>query len=112
MIGRHKLLERVSPKKTWEGAIAGFVFSIISFVGCSFLLIKGLPLIHAIIAGAIVGTIGQIGDLVESLLKRDAAVKDSSNLLPGHGGALDRFDSIIFVMPVIFIYLIIASFYI
>lgn len=111
MLGKHKLMEKVSPKKTWEGAIAGFVFAILAFVGCSILIIKGLPLIHAIAAGAIVGSIGQIGDLGESLLKRDAAIKDSSNLLPGHGGALDRFDSIIFVMPAVFIYLMIAAFY-
>lgn len=111
MLGKHKLMEKVSPKKTWEGAIAGFVFAIISFVACSYLLIHGLPLVHAIVAGVIVGTIGQIGDLAESQLKRDSAVKDSSNLLPGHGGALDRFDSILFVMPVVYIYMLLAAFY-
>ncbi len=108
-IGKHKLMERVSPKKTWEGAIAGFVFAIITFIVCTFFLIKGLPLIHAVVCGAIVGTAGQVGDLAESLLKRDAGVKDSSNLLPGHGGALDRFDSIIFVMPLVYIYLLAAA---
>jgi phosphatidate cytidylyltransferase len=105
-IGRHKLFERVSPKKTWEGALGGFIGGILSFALFSLWLLPGLPTIHAAIMGAIVGSVGQIGDLAESLLKRDAGVKDSSNLLPGHGGALDRFDSILFVVPVIFIYII------
>ena len=66
-----------------------------------------MPVIHAVVLGAIVGTIGQIGDLAESLLKRDAGVKDSSQILAGHGGILDRFDSILMVSPVIYWYILI-----
>lgn len=103
--GKHKLFERISPKKTWEGSAAGFVFAIISFAGFGMWLIPEFPIAHSIAIGAIVGTIGQIGDLAESQLKRDAGVKDSSALIPGHGGALDRFDSIMFVVPVVYMYL-------
>ena len=70
-----------------------------------------IPAIHHIVGGIIVGTIGQIGDLAESMLKRDANVKDSSDLLPGHGGILDRFDSILFVAPSLYIYLCLVIYY-
>ena len=110
-IGKHKLFPKVSPKKTWEGAISGFFGAIIGFVLCTQipLLIKDFPIFHAIIIGIIIGSIGQIGDLVESKIKRDVGVKDSSSILPGHGGMLDRFDSIMFVIPVVFIYVFIIS---
>lgn len=108
--GKHKLLERVSPKKTWEGAICGFIFSIIGFAVLSAWLIPQLATIHSIIIGAGIGILGQIGDLAESQLKRDAGVKDSSHILPGHGGILDRFDSILFVVPFVFFYLLIMFF--
>jgi len=103
--GRHKLFPRVSPNKTWEGAIAGFVAAVAAFVVCRQLLLPYLALRDALVCGAIVGAFGQIGDLVESLLKRDAGVKDSSTLIPGHGGVLDRFDSLLFVAPLLFFYL-------
>lgn len=104
--GKHKLLERVSPKKTIEGAVGGFLCSAIWFSGLAAVLLPQIPIIDSILMGLIIGIVGQIGDLAESQLKRDAGVKDSSNLLPGHGGLLDRFDSIIFVAPSIFIYLV------
>jgi phosphatidate cytidylyltransferase len=104
-LGKHKLMPRISPKKTWEGAIAGFIGGIIGFCVSTMLFLPKFPLVHSIILGAIVGTIGQIGDLAESQLKRDVNVKDSSTLIPGHGGMLDRFDSILFVIPVIYFYL-------
>ncbi len=107
--GKHKLFERVSPKKTWEGAIAGFFFGIIAFWLSAEILIKDFPLIHSIVIGVIVGIFGQIGDLAESQLKRDAGVKDSSAIIPGHGGFLDRFDSILFVIPLVYIYLFFVS---
>ncbi|MFH1051359.1 MAG: phosphatidate cytidylyltransferase [bacterium] len=107
--GKHKLFERISPKKTWEGAIAGFIFGIIAFWASTEILIKDFPLISSIIIGVIVGLFGQIGDLAESQLKRDAGVKDSSAIIPGHGGFLDRFDSILFVIPIICIYLFFIS---
>lgn len=97
--GKHRLFERVSPKKTIEGALAGlfgavFVFFLTRWVG-----LLEIPTDLAIVSGLIVGIFGQMGDLVESWFKRDAGVKDSSNLLPGHGGVLDRFDSTTFIAP-------------
>ena len=103
--GKHKLFERVSPKKSWEGAVAGFVFALASFLAAKYLVLPYLSVADALVCGAIVGVFGQVGDLAESLLKRDAGVKDSSPLIPGHGGALDRFDSLLFVSPLVFFYL-------
>ena len=105
--GKHKMMPRVSPKKSWEGAIAGFIFGSMAFALVAHLA-AGLDLANSIVLGAIVGIIGQIGDLAESLLKRDANIKDSGSMLPGHGGFWDRFDSIIFAAPIVFIYLIIT----
>ncbi|MBK9248276.1 MAG: phosphatidate cytidylyltransferase [Ignavibacteria bacterium] len=105
--GKHKLFERVSPNKTWEGAIAGALAAVGGCVAVSAWLLPTMPVIHAVVLGAIVGTIGQVGDLAESLLKRDAGVKDSSQILAGHGGILDRFDSILMVSPVIYWYILI-----
>lgn len=107
--GKHKLFPRHSPKKSWEGAIAGFVGAILFFYYTSQILFPEMSTITSILIGAIVGFFGQLGDLVESHLKRDAQVKDSSNLIPGHGGILDRFDSIIFVAPLILVYLLILA---
>lgn len=104
-IGKHKLFPRVSPKKSWEGAIAGFIFSIITMVAARSLVLDFLQLKDVIIIGLITGIFGQVGDLIESLLKRDADVKDSSNLIPGHGGIFDRFDSLLYTAPLIFLYL-------
>jgi phosphatidate cytidylyltransferase len=104
-IGRHKLFERVSPKKTWEGAIAGFLCAVLAFVAAKALVLPYLSYSSAVVCGGIVGIFGQFGDLAESLMKRDAGVKDSSTLIPGHGGIFDRFDSLIFVSPLLFFYL-------
>jgi len=104
--GKHKLFLRVSPKKSWEGAIFGFVFAILAMILAKNLVLDFLSLTDALIIGIIIGTFGQIGDLVESLIKRDAGVKDSSNLIPGHGGIFDRFDSLLFSAPFIYLYLI------
>lgn len=103
--GRHKLYSRVSPHKTVEGAVSGFVFAILTAYGCHHLLIKEFPLIHSIAIGILVGILSQIGDLVESLFKRDAGVKDTSGILPGHGGFLDRFDAPLFMAPLVYLYL-------
>lgn len=103
--GKHKLFPRVSPNKSWEGAIFGFVGSILSMYLLDKLLLNLVQTSEAIVVGIIIGTIGQIGDLVESLFKRDAGVKDSSNLIPGHGGVFDRFDSLFFSAPFIYFYL-------
>jgi phosphatidate cytidylyltransferase len=104
MFGKHKLFPRVSPGKTWEGAVVGFVSSSVAFVLIAYYLLPFLPIVHAAILGALVGIVGQFGDLVESLFKRDAGVKDSSNLIPGHGGVYDRFDAAMFVAPVVYVY--------
>ena len=104
--GKHKLFPRVSPNKSWEGALAGFIFAIISMVVLNTVLLAFISLTDALVIGVIIGLFGQIGDLIESLLKRDAGVKDSSNIIPGHGGVLDRFDSLIFSSPLIFLYIL------
>ncbi|MBN1781747.1 phosphatidate cytidylyltransferase [bacterium] len=100
--GRHKLFPRVSPKKTWEGAIAGFIGSIAAALLLRLIFVHESSVNYAVALGCIVGIFGQIGDLVESFFKRDADVKDSGSLLPGHGGFLDRFDSPLFVAPLVF----------
>jgi phosphatidate cytidylyltransferase len=105
LTGKHKLFPRVSPKKSWEGAIFGFIFAILSAVGAKMLVLPYLTIGEAVVIGFIVGTIGQLGDLVESLVKRDAGVKDSSDLIPGHGGVFDRFDSLLLVAPIVYLYL-------
>jgi len=104
--GRHKLMPDVSPQKSVEGAAAGFAAAI----GAAFLarawFAPFLDAIDAWLLGSLVGVFGQLGDLVESLLKRDAETKDASNLIPGHGGVLDRFDSVFFAAPVVYYYLL------
>lgn len=103
--GRHPFLAALSPKKTVEGAIGGLVLAVgVSFL-VVFLMIKELSWFHCLVLGLIVGIFGQCGDFAESLIKRNAEIKDSSDLLPGHGGILDRFDSLIFAAPVFYYYL-------
>jgi phosphatidate cytidylyltransferase len=104
-LGNNKLMPRVSPNKSWEGALAGFIFSIVTMLACKPVFADFLEWRDAIVIGLIIGTFGQLGDLIESLLKRDAHVKDSSSLIPGHGGIMDRFDSLIFAAPIIYLYL-------
>lgn len=105
IFGKHKLYESVSPKKTWEGAVGGLIFSV--FTGFIFLkLIPFHPAGPGIMAAVfVIAAAGQIGDLAESMLKRNHNVKDSGALLPGHGGILDRIDSLLFAIPVLYIYL-------
>lgn len=107
--GRHKLFPRVSPKKSWEGAVGGFVGSVAAVWALCAWLVPDFPLPHALGAGVLIGVVGPIGDLAESLLKRDAELKDSSQLIPGHGGFLDRFDSMMFVAPILLLYILLAQ---
>lgn len=107
--GLHKLIPRISPKKSWEGAIAGFIFSVVGMVVSKSFMLEFLSLTDAIIIGIIIGVFGQIGDLVESLIKRDTNVKDSSSIIPGHGGILDRFDSLLFTAPIVYLYLLLIK---
>jgi len=102
--GRKKLMVRVSPNKTWEGAVAGFIAATATLILAREFWLPYLSMWHAVATGCIIGLFGQCGDLAESLLKRDAGIKDSSTLIPGHGGMLDRFDSLMFVSPILFLY--------
>lgn len=104
--GRHTLFQRVSPKKTVEGAVAGLVAALATAWLCHVTFVQGLRLVDSLIIGLICGVIGQISDLAESRFKRDAGVKDSSSLIPGHGGVLDRFDSELLVAPMTYVYLV------
>jgi len=103
-LGKHRLFERISPKKSWEGFIGGALAALLSGYVFS-LLIPQISLIDWFIFSEIIVVFGTFGDLIESLMKRTVNVKDSGNVIPGHGGLLDRFDSMILAAPVIFIYL-------
>ena len=109
-IGRTKLFEKISPKKTIEGFLGGILFAILAGYLISKYYIKANPefsdrsILIWISIAVIVGIIGTIGDLIESKFKRIAGVKDSGNIMPGHGGILDRLDSVIFVAPIIFLF--------
>lgn len=102
-IGKHKLWPSISPNKTIEGSIGGIVFTI-AIVVILALFAHGLTLSYAILLALTVSISGQLGDLVESAVKRTLGVKDSGKILPGHGGILDRFDSLIFVFPVLHLF--------
>jgi len=108
-IGRHKLAPVISPKKTWEGAIAGLVATAAGaalYVELTRQLVPwSMSLWQVLLFGSLISVAGQVGDLFESRFKRDCGVKDSSNLLPGHGGALDRVDSLLFVFPFAYAFL-------
>ena len=105
-LGKHHLAPHISPGKTWEGAIAGVLGAII--VSLFLVTLLGLPLGYggAILMGLLISVFGQLGDLVESLLKRNMGVKDSGKLIPGHGGFLDRIDSVVFAGVVVYYYVI------
>jgi phosphatidate cytidylyltransferase len=98
--GRRQL-STISPKKTWEGAVAGFIFAIGTVFALRLASKTAVSPAFALAAGVLIGVFGQISDIAESMLKRAVGAKDSSNLLPGHGGVLDRFDSYIFLAPII-----------
>lgn len=105
LLGKHKLYEKVSPGKTWEGFFGGLLLACLTgFFYSKFF--SELAAIHWISIAAIISIFGTLGDLVESKLKRKAGVKDSGNILPGHGGILDRFDALIFSIPFVFVYVI------
>jgi len=102
--GRHKLAPSLSPKKSWEGALGGVAASVIGALIAHFWFYPELPLGHAVILGVLLGLAGIQGDLAASLVKRASGVKDSSRLLPGHGGLLDRTDSLLFAGPILYYY--------
>lgn len=110
LIGKHKLYERISPGKTWEGSIGAFVLT----MGSAWLISKyytELAIVHWMMISIIVCVLGTVGDLIESMMKRQAGVKDSGTIMPGHGGILDRFDSLLFAAPFIYMYLLLVTYF-
>jgi len=100
--GKHPMAPQLSPKKTWEGAVAGFVGSLAAAL--VFMPWVNVPLVHLLGMAALGNVAGQMGDLLESGYKRSAGIKDSGSLLPGHGGVLDRIDALILAIPVVWYY--------
>jgi len=104
IFGKHKIFPRVSPSKSYEGLLGGILFSICSALGFKYLLMPFISFYDCILLGLIATLAGLGGDFVESAMKRDANIKDVSSFLPGHGGVLDRFDSVLFALPLIYYY--------
>ena len=104
LIGRHKLAPGISPGKTVEGAVAQLVFSLLAALTAGGWLFPGLRLRDAVVVGVLLGVLGQVGDLVESALKRSVGTKDTGQVIPGHGGILDRVDGLLFNAPALVYY--------
>ncbi len=107
-LGKHKLFERISPKKTWEGSLGGLLFALLAAYILS-LFYTLFSLTEWMILAVIIVLTGALGDLIESMLKRQAGLKDSGTLFPGHGGVLDRFDAVMFATPFVFVYVNLIS---
>jgi phosphatidate cytidylyltransferase len=103
-LGKHKLAPRISPSKTWEGFFGGLAASVGAGFFTKLIILPSLPPADCVFIGLIAGILGPIGDLAESMLKRSFHVKDSSHLLPGHGGMLDRIDGLVFNGIVVYAY--------
>ncbi len=103
--GRHKLAPAVSPKKTIEGFVGGFIGTFLAAAIFKIFWMPGVDIIHFLVISILIALFGQLGDLVESLWKRSLGIKDSSAIIPGHGGVLDRFDSLLFAAPVLYLYM-------
>jgi len=104
LVGRHKLAPGISPGKTVEGAVAQLAASLLAALTAGGWLFPGLRLRDAVAVGVLLGVLGQVGDLVESALKRSVGTKDTGHVIPGHGGILDRIDGLLFNAPVLFYY--------
>ena len=100
--GKHKLAPKISPGKTWEGVAGGVVAALLLATLSHFWFFQNLPLKLALLLAALMTALGIIGDLTESALKRSVGTKDAANILPGHGGVLDRLDSLLFNAPLIY----------
>lgn len=107
--GRKKLYERVSPKKTWEGVYGGMAVAVCGVFVMDAYWLQALSLVECIVLGLGLSALGVLGDLAESLVKRTYGVKDSGNIMPGHGGLLDRIDSLLFVAPALYGYLLFVA---
>ena len=102
--GKRKLFERVSPKKTIEGALGGYVVALVGASIVKYIALAEVSWMHLVMCTICINTTGILGDLIESMLKREAGVKDSGNIMPGHGGILDRVDSLLFTAPTAWLY--------
>lgn len=109
-LGRHKLAPRLSPGKTWEGFVGGLISSILVAFFVKYLFFNSLSFLDCAVVGLVAGGLGPLGDLSESMLKRSVGVKDSGQLIPGHGGLLDRVDALLFVAPVVYGYVVFVRF--
>ncbi|MBK9034808.1 MAG: phosphatidate cytidylyltransferase [Myxococcales bacterium] len=109
-LGKHKLYEAVSPKKTWEGAVGGVVGSLVAAIVMKLVRLDHLAWLDLVLLAVPGAMLGQMGDLVESLFKRSTGVKDSGAILPGHGGILDRIDAVLFFAPYVYVYLQVRAF--
>ncbi len=109
VLGRHRMSPSISPGKTWEGATGGFMAAILATLGLGTLVELPLSLWQQASLGGTIAVIAQIGDLTESRLKRAARVKDAGAILPGHGGILDRLDSIVFTLPLVYYFVILTE---
>ncbi|GCE46829.1 phosphatidate cytidylyltransferase [Thermosporothrix hazakensis] len=103
LFGRHKMAPRISPAKTWEGVAGGLIFSVLAALLCTVGPL-GLPWYLAVLLGLLIGVAATVGDLAESLIKRQTHVKDSGQIMPGHGGLLDRTDSLLFAVIVVYLF--------
>ena len=108
-IGRRKLIPNISPNKTWEGSIGGVIGAVALLIAAKIMYFTNFSFLEATIFGIILSVTAQIGDLFESLLKRAKGIKDSGDLIPGHGGMLDRIDSLLFTAPVFFYFTLFFS---
>ena len=113
-LGRHRLFERISPKKSWEGFFGGLIFNMVAgglffTYGKNFFGLYDFNLLQSIALGVVVTVFGTWGDLIESMIKRNLQIKDSGNIIPGHGGILDRIDSLLLVMPAMLVFYLILN---
>jgi phosphatidate cytidylyltransferase len=109
MFGRTPLHPQLSPKKTVEGFLGGLVFSVVGLVALAWFLVPSLGWLEVVLYGSFCSTLGVVGDLVESLVKRASGVKDAGTIMPGHGGLLDRVDSVLFTAPALYGYAVIIK---
>lgn len=108
LFGKHKIFKTISPKKSWEGLIIGAIFAVMAGI-MNAVIFQSMTIFNWIVSAIIIVAFGTIGDLFESKIKRDLNIKDSGTILPGHGGFLDRFDSLLFAIPVVYIWLILGG---